>query len=188
MAAVRQSHSVALLVATVLGGLGCLPHGPVSISLESLLPPCEECERGAMPPRCSAGCNGPMPVARSPFGTYGNTSADGFVAPPHSLFHPVPTRPVFTPWIVDEPHSGMVPNLAPSQSTNAALAKPTPEPDSSAIGTPAQPAARRNLPAPINLDPDDKSKPSAGGASALAPAPRAQGGVASGGWHGTDLD
>lgn len=190
MATARQAQSVAaLLLATVLGGLGCLPRGPISISLESLLPPCDECERGAASPRCSQGSNAQaMPAARSAFGPYGKTSADGFVAPPHSLFHPVPTRPVFTPWIVDQPRPGMVANPMPSESTNAARSLPTPAPDSSAIGTPGQSAVRRGPPPPINLDPDDKSKPSAGGAGSLAPAPRAQGGVASGGWHGTDLE
>jgi hypothetical protein len=125
---------------------------------------------------------------------------DGYVMPPHSMFHPVPTRPVFTPWVVDQP-----PETIPDRASGAPAELPPPEhsaaagqlapqvpPEPAAIGTLAQPVSKRSPPAPVNLDPDDKAKSPSGGTGAAGPARaaasgRSVGGTA-GGWRGTDLD
>ena len=57
---------------------GCLPRGPISVS---------------WPWRHSAN-DGP---------DCNNAGDDLAVSAPYSLFHPVPTRPVFTPWVADDP-------------------------------------------------------------------------------------
>jgi len=65
-------------LATALSAIsGCLPRGPISIGWpwRHSSTDCPDCD-----------------------------SANGLaVNAPHSLFHPVPTRPVFTPWLVDDP-------------------------------------------------------------------------------------
>ncbi len=204
----------ALLLATVLGGSGCLPRGPISIPWESLFPPCEGCQHGTEASPGMQFCesqNGNSQVSASQscgsrtawfdWRLHGPASPnDGYVMPPHSMFHPVPTRPVFTPWIVDQPPemtseraSGAPAELPPPEhSTAAGQLAPQVPPEPPVIGTPAQAVSKRTAPAPVNLDPDDKAKAPAGGSGAAGPARAATGGGSvggtAGGWRGTDLD
>jgi hypothetical protein len=125
---------------------------------------------------------------------------DGYVMPPHSMFHPVPTRPVFTPWVVDQP-----PEISPEPASGAPAELPPPEhsaatgklapqvaPELPELGVTARTISKRITPAPVNLDPDDKAKAPAGGNGAAGPARAATGGGSvggtAGGWRGTDLD
>lgn len=74
----RRRRSVAWRLAlsvALVAMTGCLPRGPISLS---------------WPWRHSGDCP--------------DCDGDGVaVSAPHSMFHPVPTRPVFTPWLCDEP-------------------------------------------------------------------------------------
>ena len=74
---------------------------------------------------------------------------------PISNFNPVPTRPVFTPWAVENPAPEEISGplawkrAATSPVADAPVKWPASEPPS------ATPIARRTLPPPVNL-PDEK--------------------------------
>lgn len=72
----RAIRWLPLIGAAMLVCTGCLPRGPISLS---------------WPWRHSSGdCP--------------NCDGDGVdICAPHSMFHPVPIRPVFTPWLCDDP-------------------------------------------------------------------------------------
>ena len=78
---------------------GCLPHGPLQDNLFSCFPKGESadcCSRDGGDSRSSDRCTdgGPNGPAESP--------ASPAVMAPHSSYNPVPTRPVFTPWALED--------------------------------------------------------------------------------------
>jgi hypothetical protein len=144
----RQCASGLLAIATILAA-GCLPRGP--------FPPATMFGEGDG----SECCNGRACSTCRRAGNHGRAEVDsGNVAqppmmPPISNFHPVPTRPVFTPWLAEEPVAEEVAGpLAWRQATNrSATANLDDSPrDEDHVSTQI---ARRTLPPPANL-PDEK--------------------------------
>ncbi|HEV2971977.1 MAG TPA: hypothetical protein VGY55_18535 [Pirellulales bacterium] len=141
-----------LLALATLIATGCMPRGP--FPLATLFG-----EKEPMECRDCGCCNHRRNAGRQDDGQDGNSSADtpAPILAPHSNFHPVPTRPVFTPWAVESPApeeiSGQLawknavnPGEAGKRSTNP---QPVEQPSST-------PIARRTLPLPATL-PDEKS-------------------------------
>jgi hypothetical protein len=144
----RQCASGLLAIATILAA-GCLPRGP--------FPPATMFGEGDG----SECCNGRSCSACRRAGNHGRAEVDNGnagqppLAVPISNFHPVPTRPVFTPWLAEEPVAEEIGGpLAWRQATNRSA---TVSLDDSAPGEDhaSTQIARRTLPPPANL-PDDK--------------------------------
>jgi hypothetical protein len=139
-----------LATATVLAA-GCMPRGPFPLATFFGETKGPDCPDGGCCNRCRHGGhrdNGDDASA--------TTDTPAPILAPHSNFHPVPTRPVFTPWAVEsaapEEISGQ---LAWKQAVTAGQAG-----RSSAAPLPVElpstvPIARRPLPPPANL-PDEK--------------------------------
>ncbi|HEV3024123.1 MAG TPA: hypothetical protein VGX76_16720 [Pirellulales bacterium] len=86
------------LVLTALTA-GCLPHGPLQDNLFSCFPRWES-ERC-----CSRDCGDSQPSGHCTDGGPNGPAAPGSnsaVMAPYSSYHPVPTRPVFTPWALED--------------------------------------------------------------------------------------
>jgi hypothetical protein len=136
--------------ATVLAA-GCMPRGPFPLATlfgEKEAPDCGD----------GNGCNHCRHAGHRDNGDVVNATSDtpAPILAPHSNFHPVPTRPVFTPWAVESPAPEEISGqLAWKQAVTAGQAS-----KSSAAPLPVElpstvPIARRPLPPPANL-PDEK--------------------------------
>jgi hypothetical protein len=185
----RNWPLLSLASATLLALTGCLPRG--AISIDPLFPPCEECGDGYGHRAGSRGCDGPW-AAHGSNGLNAPDLADGAAAgppavqPPHSLFHPVPTRPVFTPWVDDEPETISTPPvvrrsmiLASQKTVPAAGERATPSP-------PIEPVAPKLLPPrTVHLDPEQppKSPAASDPDDSAAPPPRSASAGSANGWH-----
>jgi len=124
------------------------------------------------------GSNGLMAPGMAESGPVGPPT----VQPPHSMFHPVPTRPVFTPWVVDEPEAVATPAVARRSTILAAQRPAMPSAEPTAQPQVAEPAVPRLMPAPsVRLDPEEKpgdpSAPAPNGTSVSAVRSTAAG------WH-----
>lgn len=144
----RQCPTGLLAIATILAA-GCLPRGP--------FPPATMFGEGDG----SEYCNGRSCGACRRAGSHGRADVDSGnvgqppLTAPISNFHPVPIRPVFTPWLAEEPVAEDVGGpLAWRQVTNRSA---TVNLDDSPLGEDrASPqVARRTLPPPASL-PDEK--------------------------------
>jgi hypothetical protein len=92
----RQRVSGLLALATILAA-GCLPRGPFPPAAMFGEGDGSECCNG----RSCGGCHRAGNHGRPDVDT-GNVGQPPLTAP-ISNFHPVPTRPVFTPWLAEEP-------------------------------------------------------------------------------------
>lgn len=144
----RQLAGSLLAVATTVMA-GCLPRGP--------FPPATLFGEAEGPECCNAGSCSECRRA----GHHDRTDREGGAAnqpplvAPLSNFHPVPTRPVFTPWLAEEPVAEEIagPLAWRQASTHSATIKPDDSPQGDDLS--ATPIARRTLPPPANL-PDEK--------------------------------
>ena len=95
---VRGALAVGCLVLTALTA-GCLPHGPLQDNLFACFPRRERdscCGRDCGDSQSSGHCTdgGPNGPAASP--------ASPAMMAPYPSYHPVPARPVFTPWALED--------------------------------------------------------------------------------------
>jgi hypothetical protein len=113
---------------------GCLPRGPISISWpwRHSAADCPDCD-----------------------------SADGTALnAPHSMFHPVPTRPVFTPWLVEDSKPTIPPGtIAAHQPDEKSLDKRETPPSDSELADrrPAVRSAAARSSAPLPLQRSESS-------------------------------
>jgi hypothetical protein len=137
------------LLALVLSmAAGCMPRGPFPVATLFGETEGPECCRSGSCGRHRAGHHGRAEIE-------GNDANPSSLSAPISNFHPVPTRPVFTPWLVEESQAEEIAGpLAWRQALNrAASVKPDDLPPGEERSS--TPIARRTLPPPANL-PDDK--------------------------------
>jgi hypothetical protein len=147
-----------LFAAAIMLVAGCMPRGPFPLATLFGEKEAPDCGDGSCYNRCRRGGhreNGDDASA--------TTDTPAPILAPHSNFHPVPTRPVFTPWAVEsaapEEISGQ---LAWKQAVTAGQAA-----KSSTAALPVElpstvPIARRPLPPPANLPDEKPAQPQTG--------------------------
>ncbi len=92
----RRFNAASLVLLATLAASGCLPRGPIPATLSSCFPACDGpdcCQQGERGERCR-GSSHAIGSADQP--------TDPALMAPHPSFNPVPTRPVFAPWSVEE--------------------------------------------------------------------------------------
>ena len=163
-----------VLAMAALLAAGCLPRGPFPPAIlfgEGAGPDCPD---SAACPRCRRGDRSANEAAGYPGGQLP-------IVAPISDFQPVPTRPVFTPWVVNNPAPEEISGelawkraVTPPPSERIADLSPLIEQRSPG------PVARRVLPPPARM-PDER--PVAPDVSLPAPTPAAPADQSTNGWH-----
>ena len=151
MASHRLNFWGGLLLIAAASSAGCLPHGPISAKpiLEPLLGPSSDdaaSEGGCN--RCGR-CGHCGLLGGESLRDVLNAEGDGAlgVIPPLAQFHPVPTRPVFTPWLVDDAQNPQA-QIAWRRATGAAGPNLSPVPITADASADPTPIARRIVPPP----------------------------------------